>query len=79
MNVFTPNRERRPRARRRIAPALAAASVIVGAAALTAGSAAGQGLQEKLNSTQQKLSHAQAHEGVLTSQITPRVRRRSTA
>jgi murein DD-endopeptidase MepM/ murein hydrolase activator NlpD len=68
MNVSTPNRQRRPLARRSIALALGCA-LIVGAAALTAGSAPGQGLQDKLNSTQQKLSHAQAHAGVLTGQI----------
>ena len=33
------------------------------------GSASGQSLQQKLNSTQNKLSHAQAHAGVLTGRI----------
>jgi murein DD-endopeptidase MepM/ murein hydrolase activator NlpD len=68
MNVSVPNHERRPRARRRLAPALACA-LIACAAAIAAGSAPGQDLQRKLNSTQQKLSHAQAHAGVLTGQI----------
>ena len=36
---------------------------------LAAGSASGQSLEQKLNSTQNKLSHARAHAGVLTSRI----------
>jgi murein DD-endopeptidase MepM/ murein hydrolase activator NlpD len=37
--------------------------------ALLGGSASGQSLQQKLNSTQNKLSHARAHAGVLTGRI----------
>jgi len=39
------------------------------ACALVVGSAAGQSLQEKLNATQEKLSHVKAHAGVLTTRI----------
>ncbi len=44
-------------------------AVIVCAYALWGGSASGQSLERKLNSTQNKLSHARAHAGVLTSRI----------
>jgi murein DD-endopeptidase MepM/ murein hydrolase activator NlpD len=44
-------------------------AVIVCAAAVMGGSASGQDLQQKLNSTQSKLSHARAHAGVLTGRI----------
>src|SRR5262245_57328481 len=53
---------------KRLILALCAAGLVC-AIALTGGSASGQGLQEKLNSTQSKLSHAQAHAGVLTGRI----------
>ncbi len=50
--------------------ALALSGALVACAcALTVGSASGQSLQQKLNSTQNKLSHARAHAGVLTSRI----------
>jgi murein DD-endopeptidase MepM/ murein hydrolase activator NlpD len=39
------------------------------ACALAVGSASGQSLQERLNSTQAKLSHAKEHAGVLTTRI----------
>jgi murein DD-endopeptidase MepM/ murein hydrolase activator NlpD len=44
-------------------------AVIVCAAAVMGDSASGQDLQQKLNSTQSKLSHARAHAGVLTGRI----------
>ena len=44
-------------------------AVAVCACAMLGGSAAGQSLQQKLNSTQNKLSHVQAHAGVLTGRI----------
>jgi peptidoglycan DL-endopeptidase CwlO len=44
-------------------------ALIVCACALWGGSASGQSLQQKLNSTQNKLSHARAHAGVLTGRI----------
>lgn len=44
-------------------------AVAVCAFALWAGSASGQDLQQKLNSTQNKLSHVRAHAGVLTGRI----------
>jgi murein DD-endopeptidase MepM/ murein hydrolase activator NlpD len=44
-------------------------AVIVCACAVVGGSASGQSLQQKLNSTQNKLSHVQAHAGVLTGRI----------
>jgi murein DD-endopeptidase MepM/ murein hydrolase activator NlpD len=43
--------------------------VVFCAAAVMGGSASGQDLQQKLNSTQSKLSHARAHAGVLTGRI----------
>jgi peptidoglycan DL-endopeptidase CwlO len=46
-----------------------AGALIVCACAIWGGSASGQSLQQKLNSTQNKLSHARAHAGVLTSRI----------
>jgi murein DD-endopeptidase MepM/ murein hydrolase activator NlpD len=46
-----------------------AGAVAVCAFALWGGSASGQDLQQKLNSTQNKLSHVRAHAGVLTSRI----------
>ena len=46
-----------------------AGAVVVCACATWGGSASGQSLQQKLNSTQNKLSHAQAHAGVLTGRI----------
>jgi murein DD-endopeptidase MepM/ murein hydrolase activator NlpD len=67
MTVSNRDRKRRPRARR-LAPALACALIAVAAGIATA-VAPGQDLQQKLDSTQQKLSHAQAHAGVLTGQI----------
>jgi murein DD-endopeptidase MepM/ murein hydrolase activator NlpD len=47
-------------------PALGGALVVC---ALAFGTASGQDLQKKLNTTQAKLSHARAHAGVLTSRI----------
>jgi murein DD-endopeptidase MepM/ murein hydrolase activator NlpD len=44
-------------------------ALVACACALTVGNASGQSLQQKLNSTQNKLSHASAHAGVLTSRI----------
>ena len=44
-------------------------AVVVCACALLGGSASGQSLTQKLNTTQNKLSHAQAHAGVLTGRI----------
>ena len=67
MNVSPQNRERR-RVARHLAPALACA-LIATAAGIATAVAPGQSLQDKLDSTQQKLSHAQAHAGVLTGQI----------
>ena len=46
-----------------------AGAVAVCAFATWSGSASGQDLQQKLNSTQNKLSHAREHAGVLTSRI----------
>jgi murein DD-endopeptidase MepM/ murein hydrolase activator NlpD len=46
-----------------------AGAVAVCAFALWGGSASGQDLQQKLNSTQNKLSHVRAHAGVLTGRI----------
>ena len=49
---------------------LALAGALVACAfAMTVGSASGQDLQQKLNTTQSKLSHVQAHAGVLTGRI----------
>jgi murein DD-endopeptidase MepM/ murein hydrolase activator NlpD len=45
-------------------------AVVACACALAAGSATGQGLQHKLDTTQSKLSHVKAHAGVLTGRIT---------
>ncbi len=44
-------------------------ALIVCACALWGGSASGQSLQQRLNSTQNKLSHVRAHAGVLTGRI----------
>jgi murein DD-endopeptidase MepM/ murein hydrolase activator NlpD len=44
-------------------------ALVVCACAIVAGSASGQTLQDKLNTTQDKLSHARAHAGVLTTRI----------
>jgi murein DD-endopeptidase MepM/ murein hydrolase activator NlpD len=44
-------------------------AVVVCACAMSGGSASGQSLQQRLNSTQNKLSHVQAHAGVLTGRI----------
>jgi murein DD-endopeptidase MepM/ murein hydrolase activator NlpD len=44
-------------------------ALLVCACALAGGSASGQTLQEKLNSTQNKLSHVKDHAGVLTTRI----------
>jgi murein DD-endopeptidase MepM/ murein hydrolase activator NlpD len=44
-------------------------ALVACACALAVGSASGQSLERELNSTQNKLSHAQAHAGVLTSRI----------
>jgi murein DD-endopeptidase MepM/ murein hydrolase activator NlpD len=44
-------------------------AVAVCALALMGGNASGQDLQQKLNSTQKRLSHARAHAGVLTGRI----------
>ena len=50
--------------------ALALSGALVACAcALTVGDASGRSLQQKLDSTQAKLSHAHAHAGVLTSRI----------
>ena len=46
-----------------------AGALVVCACAIWGGSASGQSLQQKLNSTQNKLSHARAHAGVLTGRI----------
>jgi murein DD-endopeptidase MepM/ murein hydrolase activator NlpD len=46
-----------------------AGAVAVCACAMLGGSASGQSLTQKLNSTQNKLSHAREHAGVLTSRI----------
>ncbi len=53
---------------KRLMLSLAGAAVVC-ACATSGGSASGQSLQQKLNSTQNKLSHAQAHAGVLTGRI----------
>jgi len=53
---------------KRLWPPLLGALVLC-ACALVVGSAAGQSLQDKLNSTQNRLSHARAHAGVLTTRI----------
>jgi peptidoglycan DL-endopeptidase CwlO len=47
----------------------AVGALIVCACAIWGGSASGQSLQQKLNTTQNKLSHAREHAGVLTSRI----------
>jgi murein DD-endopeptidase MepM/ murein hydrolase activator NlpD len=44
-------------------------ALIACACAIAVGSASGRSLQEKLNATQDKLSHARAHAGVLTTRI----------
>jgi murein DD-endopeptidase MepM/ murein hydrolase activator NlpD len=44
-------------------------ALIACACAIAVGSASGQSLQQKLNATQNKLSHARAHAGVLTNRI----------
>jgi murein DD-endopeptidase MepM/ murein hydrolase activator NlpD len=44
-------------------------AVAVCACAMLGGSASGQSLQQKLNTTQNKLSHTRAHAGVLTGRI----------
>jgi peptidoglycan DL-endopeptidase CwlO len=44
-------------------------ALVACACAITVGSALGQDLQQKLNSKQNKLSHVQAHAGVLTGRI----------
>jgi Membrane-bound metallopeptidase len=54
--------------RKRLMLALAGALVAC-ACAMTVGSASGRDLQQKLNTTQSKLSHVQAHAGVLTGRI----------
>src|SRR5882757_2220791 len=46
-----------------------AGAVAVCACAILGGSASGQSLTQKLNTTQSKLSHVQAHAGVLTGRI----------
>ncbi len=46
-----------------------AGAVLVCACAVWDGSASGQSLTQKLNSTQKRLSHARAHAGVLTNRI----------
>jgi peptidoglycan DL-endopeptidase CwlO len=53
---------------KRLMLALSCALVVCGFAVM-GGSASGQSLQQKLNSTQNKLSHARAHAGVLTGRI----------
>jgi murein DD-endopeptidase MepM/ murein hydrolase activator NlpD len=53
---------------KRLWPPLLGALVLC-VCALVVGSAAGQSLQDKLNSTQNRLSHARAHAGVLTTRI----------
>src|SRR5262249_10806599 len=47
----------------------ASCAAVTCACAVLGGSAAGQSLQQKLNTTQSRLSHAQAHAGVLTGRI----------
>src|SRR5436190_1379258 len=44
-------------------------ALVACACAVAVGSASGQDLQQKLNTTQAKLSHAKAHAGVLTTKI----------
>jgi murein DD-endopeptidase MepM/ murein hydrolase activator NlpD len=44
-------------------------AVAICACAMLGGSASGQSLQQKLDTTQKRLSHAQAHAGVLTGRI----------
>src|SRR6266550_4370735 len=44
-------------------------ALVLCACAVAVGSASGQGLQDKLNVTQDKLSHTRAHAGVLTTRI----------
>jgi hypothetical protein len=44
-------------------------ALIACACALAGGSASGKSLQERLNATQAKLSHAKTHAGVLTTRI----------
>src|SRR3954471_19213593 len=44
-------------------------AVAICACTMLGASASGQDLQQKLNSTQNKLSHVQAHAGVLTTRI----------
>jgi murein DD-endopeptidase MepM/ murein hydrolase activator NlpD len=44
-------------------------ALLVCACAMAAGSASGKSLQERLNATQDKLSHVKAHAGVLTTRI----------
>jgi murein DD-endopeptidase MepM/ murein hydrolase activator NlpD len=53
---------------KRVMPALCGA-LIVCACGLVVGSASGQDLQNKLDTTQQKLSHVKEHAGVLTTRI----------
>ena len=55
--------------RNRLTLALSCALGACGAGLLLGGSASGQDLQQKLNATQNKLSHVRAHAGVLTSRI----------
>jgi murein DD-endopeptidase MepM/ murein hydrolase activator NlpD len=53
----------------RLTLALSGAVAACACAMLLGGSASGHDLQQRLNSTQNKLSHAQAHAGVLTTRI----------
>ena len=53
----------------RLPLALASLVLAVLAGALSATTAPGQDLQEQLNKTEEKLSHVDAHEGVLTTEI----------
>jgi len=53
---------------KRLMLALCGAAAVC-AFALMGGNASGQDLQQKLNSTQKRLSHARAHAGVLTGRI----------
>jgi murein DD-endopeptidase MepM/ murein hydrolase activator NlpD len=53
----------------RLPIALASFALVALAGVLSATSAPGQDLQEQLNETEEKLSHVEAHEGVLTTKI----------
>jgi murein DD-endopeptidase MepM/ murein hydrolase activator NlpD len=68
MTVPEPQHAPRMTGRRRALAAIGCA-LAVSAAGLATASAPGQDLNEKLNATQEKISHAKEHAGVLTGQI----------